>query len=207
MNPTSSPDSTSDVPLPPRSPLLMNRDDTALVVIDIQEKLLPLIDQHETILGNVRKLLAAAELLNVAVGCTEQYPKGLGPTVSPIADAIKQLDDSQIAEKIMFSCRECESLFQSLSNRGIHKLLLCGIESHVCVAQTALDMLASGFDVFLCVDAIGARNSVDHRIAIRRLESAGCTLTTTEAAMFEWCVKAGSDSFKAISKLVVQGVD
>lgn len=205
MCPTSSQDGTSDTPIAPRSPLLMNPDDTALIVIDVQEKLLPLIDQHEALVNNLRQLLAAAKILKLPVACTEQYPKGLGPTVAPIADALGQLDQCRIAEKIMFSCRECDSLFRELSAQGIHKLLLCGIESHVCVAQTALDMLASGFDVFLCVDAIGSRKPVDHRIAIRRLESAGCTLTTTEAAMFEWCVKAGSDSFKAISKLVVQG--
>ena len=205
MCPTSSQDATSDTPLPSRSPLLMNPDDTALLIIDVQEKLLPLIDQHQALTGNIQQLLAAAKILNVPVACTEQYPKGLGPTIEPLADALDQLDTSQRAEKIMFSCRECESIFQTLSSQGIHKLLLCGIESHVCVAQTALDMLASGFDVFVCVDAIGSRNAVDHRIAIRRLESAGCTLTTTEAAMFEWCVKAGSEQFKAISKLVVQG--
>ena len=95
-------------------------------------------------------------------------------------------------------------MFDGLSESGIYNLLLCGIESHVCVAQSALDLLAQGFNVFVCVDAIGARSAVDHRVAIRRLENSGVTLTTTEAALFEWCEKAGSKNFKQISKLVQQ---
>lgn len=187
-----------------RSPLLMNSDDSALVVIDVQEKLLPLISNREQISWNISRLLAGAETLGVAVCGTEQYPKGLGSTVEPIAGRLRSLSQHGVPEKTMFSCRECGSVFSALSSSGIHNLLLCGIETHVCVAQSALDLLSQGFNVFVCIDAIGARSHVDHRVAIRRMESCGVTLTTTEAVLFEWCERAGSEKFKAISKLVQQ---
>lgn len=185
----------------PRSLHLMNADDTALVVIDLQEKLLPLIRDSKRIAWNVKRLLSAAEALGVRVVGTEQYPQGLGSTVDEVAQPLRQLA-GQPGEKKMFSCRECTSQFAKLNEQGITKLLLCGIETHVCVAQTALDMLAAGFSVYLAVDAVGTRHAIDHDVALRRLESSGCTLTTTEAAMFEWCTDASNEHFKTISVLV-----
>jgi len=104
----------------------------------------------------------------------------------------------------MFSCRECDSTFKELSSQGVHNLLICGIESHICVAQSSLDLLSQGFNVFVCVDAVGARHAIDHETALRRLENSGVVLTTTEAVLFEWCEKSGSDQFKQISKIVQQ---
>ena len=190
-------------PHQPRSPLMMNSFDTALIVIDMQEKLLPHISEAKIVTWNIGRLLAGADALGVKVGGTEQYPRGLGETVTEISQPLHRLaGDHRVDEKIMFSCRQCKTLFDGLAADGIRKLLLCGIETHVCVAQTALDMLAAGFDVFLCVDAVGTRHPIDHEIALRRLESSGCTLTTTEAALFEWCETAGAEGFKRISKLV-----
>ena len=189
-----------------RSSQLINSSDTALVIVDMQEKLLPAIVHSEAILSNVQRLLATAEILGVAVIATEQYPKGLGPTVPSLAESIARCSSKWLPEglpdKTMFSCRECESVFSKLQAGGIHNLLLSGIETHVCVAQTALDMIAAGFNVQLCVDATGSRFALDHEVAIRRLEAEGCTITTTEAAMFELCERAGSDSFKAMAKLL-----
>ena len=189
-----------------RSPQLINSNDTALVIIDMQEKLLPAIRRNEEILSNVQRLLATAEILGVAVVATEQYPKGLGPTVSGLAESVAHCSakwlPAGLPAKTMFSCRECELVFKNLHANGVQNLLLCGIETHVCVAQTALDMIAAGFSVQLCVDATGSRFELDCEIAIRRLEAEGCTITTTEAAMFELCERAGSDSFKAMAKLL-----
>ena len=189
-----------------RSPQLINSDDTALVVVDVQEKLLPAIKQNEQILENIERLLATAEILGVAVVAAEQYPKGLGPTVASLVKPIARCSAKWLPEglpaKTMFSCRECESIFKNLKASGIQNLLLSGIETHVCVAQTALDMIAAGFNVQLCVDATGSRFALDHEVAVRRLEAEGCTITTTEAAMFELCERAGNDSFKAIAKLL-----
>ena len=158
-----------------RSCQLINSNDTALVIVDMQEKLLPAIEQGETILANIERLLATAEILGVAVVATEQYPKGLGSTVASLAETIARCSAKWLPEgppaKTMFSCRECEAVFKNLKTSGIQNLLLTGIETHVCIAQTALDMIAAGFSVQLCVDAIGSRFALDHEIAIRRLES------------------------------------
>lgn len=185
----------------------MNADDSAMVAIDLQERLIPQIQGYKTILSNVQRLLATAELFSVAVIGTEQYPKGLGPTVESIREQILKLNGcgaTDLPAKTMFSCRECEAPFQALLDAGIRKLLLCGIETHVCVAQTALDMVSAGFNVWIAVDAVGSRFVQDHEIALKRLEAHGCHLTTTEAAMFEICEKAGNEQFKSVSKLLRQ---
>ncbi|MEM9940757.1 MAG: hydrolase [Planctomycetota bacterium] len=183
-----------------RSPHLMNADDTALLVIDMQEKILPHIHQNHRIVWNTRRLVESAHLLKMEVGHTEQYPKGLGKTVDPISMLMTDRG-SQPAEKTMFSCRECGQLFQKFAQQGIQNLLLCGIETHVCVAQTALDLLAANFNIYVAVDAVGSRFQIDHQTALQRLQYSGVVLTTTEAAMFEWCQNSKSNSFKQISRL------
>ena len=136
--------------------------------------------------------------MDVPVIATEQYPKGLGSTVEPL----KSMLPTPVPEKLMFSCRECDGEFGELQSRGVHNLLVTGIESHVCVLQSTLDFLSMGFDVFVVVDAIGSRFEIDHETALCRLELSGATLVTTEMSLFELCERAGSDQFKAISKIV-----
>lgn len=181
----------------PRSPELMNADDTALLVIDVQAKLVPLLPQAGRLVWNIRRLIDGAEMLGVAIGATEQYPRGLGETVPELAARLKERH-----EKITFSCGSAAALFADWRERGIHRVLVAGIEAHVCVQQTVLDLLANGWRVYLAIDAIGARHEIDYRTALRRMESSGATLTTTEAALFEWCRVAGTPQFKQISKLV-----
>jgi nicotinamidase-related amidase len=181
----------------PRSPELMNRDDAALLVVDMQAKLLPLIAGHERIVWNVRRLIDGAKILGVATSATEQYPQGLGPTVTELAERL-----GPIPGKLAFSACECADIVTSWRDRGIWKILVCGIETHVCVGQTVHDLLGEGFRVYVAADAVGARGILDHEIALRRMDSAGATLTTTEAALFEWCARAGSPEFKQISQLV-----
>lgn len=180
-----------------RSPELMSRDDTALLVVDMQERLLKLIRGHEKLIWNVRRLIDGAKILGLPVAATEQYPQGLGPTAALLAERL-----GQIPAKLKFSCGECGDIFADWRERGIYKILLCGIESHVCVQQTAIDLLGEGYQIYLAADAIGARGTMDHDIALRRLDSAGATLTTTEAALFEWCEVAGTPEFKQVSALV-----
>ena len=184
-----------------RSPLLMNAQDSALVVIDVQEKLIPHIRNHEELTWNIGRLITGAELLGLRIVATEQYPRGLGATIEAIRQPLRTAK-SPIPEKTMFSCRECADEFSNLYQQGIHKLLVTGIETHVCVAQSALDLIAAGFSVYVCVDAVGSRHRVDHETALRRLENSGAVLTTTEAALFEWCERASREEFKAISKLI-----
>ena len=175
----------------------MSRRDSALLVVDVQEKLVSLIPGHARLVWNIRRLLDGALMLGVPVAATEQYPQKLGPSVPEVTSRI-----ATIPEKRMFSCRECQPLFADLRDRGIRKLLVVGIEAHVCILQTVYDLLAEGFHVHLAVDAIGSRFPLDCEIAIRRLESSGATLTTTEAALFEWCETSAAPEFKQISALV-----
>ncbi|MBN1852528.1 MAG: isochorismatase family protein [Pirellulales bacterium] len=187
-----------------RSTELMRAGQTGLLVVDIQEKLIPHILDHARIVWNARRLIDGALTLGVAIAATEQYPRGLGKTVEPLASKLPGV----LPDKVAFSCGACGGIFTDWKKAGIHYVLVCGIETHVCVQQTALDLLAAGFRVYLAVDAIGARGWVDHEIALRRMESAGATLTTTEAALFEWCEKAGTAEFQTISQLVKErGLD
>jgi nicotinamidase-related amidase len=180
-----------------RSPELMNRDDAALLVVDMQAKLLPLIPGQARLIWNIRRLIDGAKILGIPVAATEQYPQGLGPTTPELAGLL-----GNIPAKTAFSCGECGEIFAGWRERGIWKILVCGIETHVCVGQTVHDLLGEGFRVYVAADAVAARGSIDHDIALRRMDSSGATLTTTEAALFEWCGRAGSPEFKQISQLV-----
>ena len=180
-----------------RSPELMSAGDTALLVVDVQEKLMPLVPGQHVIVWNIRRLLDGAAALGVPVYATEQYPKGLGPTVPELVSRLPfRLD------KLAFSCTACEPLVAALDTAKRFKVLVVGIEAHVCVQQTVLDLLAGGFRVYVAVDAIGARHDIDYRTALNRMDSCGATLTTTEAALFEWCEVSGTPEFKKISALV-----
>ena len=180
-----------------RSPALMDRQDTGLLVVEVQEKLIQLIRGHRSLVWNISRLLRAARQLEVPVFATEQYPQGLGATV---AELMEHLED--IPEKLTFSCAGCPDLVKSWREADVFKILVAGIESHVCIQQTVLDLLANGFQVYVAVDAVGARRKVDHEVAVQRMESAGAVVTTTEAALFEWCQVAGTPDFKEISRLV-----
>lgn len=185
--------------LPPRSPELMNADDTALLVVDVQEKLIPVIRNAEIIQWNISRLLQAADALDIPAAATEQYPQGLGHTTIPTSTLPEIIE-----EKTMFSCRETAAIFTNWADAGIRKFLICGIETHVCIQQTVMDLLAEGFQIYLAIDALGARHDLDHQTGLRRMEGSGAVLTTTEAAMFEWCETATNPAFKTISGLVRQ---
>jgi nicotinamidase-related amidase len=180
----------------PRSPELMNRDDTSLLVIDMQEKFLAVIPDSEEIIWNCRRLLDAATALGVPIAATEQYPEKMGATVPELKERI-----GDAPEKKAFSASVCGEVFERWRAEGRFRVLICGIESHVCVAQTAFDLTAAGFEVYLAIDACGSRSAIDFATALGRMESAGIILTTTEAAMFEWCATADAPEFKKISAL------
>ena len=180
-----------------RSPELMNRDDCALLVVDVQSKLLPLIPGRERLVWNIRRLIDGATILAVPVAATEQYPQGLGGTAPELAQRL-----GNIPSKTAFSCAECGEIFAGWRDKGIWKILVCGMETHVCVGQTVHDLLGEGFRVYVAADAVAARGQLDHDIALRRMDSSGATLTTTEAVLFEWCGVAGTPEFKQISQLV-----
>jgi nicotinamidase-related amidase len=187
----------TDQPHFTRSPELMSADDTALAVIDVQQKLVSLIPGHERIVWNIRRLLDGAKQLGVTILATEQYPQGLGGTVAELASRLPDVID-----KTAFSGCGSDQFCQRLAQINVPKVLLAGIEAHVCVQQTALDLVANGYRVFVAADAVGSRFTVDHETALRRMELGGVTLTTTESSLFEWCQRSGTPQFKQISALV-----
>jgi nicotinamidase-related amidase len=181
----------------------MNAGDSALLVVDVQERLLPVIADHQRLVWNIGRLIDAARLLDVSIAATEQYPSGLGLTVEPLRQRLLNAAPP-IPAKLSFSCGGCPELFQTWKQQGRFKILVVGIETHVCVLQTVLDLIAAGFDVYVAVDAVGSRFPVDRTIALQRMETAGAIMTTTEMSMFEWCDCAGTPAFKQISQLARQ---
>ncbi|MCP3693160.1 MAG: isochorismatase family protein, partial [Planctomycetaceae bacterium] len=151
----------------------MSRHDTALLVVDVQGKLASLVQDQANMTWNIHRLIRAAQTLGLPVAGTEQYPEGLGPTIPVLAELL-----TNITSKRAFSCGEIGSLFADWSSQGIHKILLAGIEAHVCIQQTAFDLLSAGFQVYLAVDAISSRQQLDAQVALARLEACGATLTT-----------------------------
>jgi len=182
-----------------RSPHLMSKNDTGLLVIDIQTKLMDKIPQQAQVVANTLKLVKGAKILGLPVYATEQYPKGLGPTVSELTSVLPNK-----LEKVSFSCGVLPEVIQFFKDKSVQKVLLTGVEAHVCVLQTALDLMARGFQVYLAADAVGSRHEQDLELGLRRLERSGVVLTTSEAALFEWTEKAGTPEFKEISKLVME---
>ena len=167
-----------------------------LAVIDVQERLLAAIPDAGRVVARCQRLAEAATLLGVRAVLTEQYPQGLGHTPADLAATLPPA-----ASKMAFSCSGCQS-FDSAVTAGTTAVVLAGLETHVCVMQTALDLLAAGMSVHVAVDAVASRHAIDHEIALRRLEAAGAILTTSEAVLFEWCRTAEHRQFQAIRRLV-----
>ena len=168
-----------------------------LCVVDVQERLVPAMADGVAVVDRCRRLAEAARLLGVAAVVTEQYRKGLGATVPQLAGLLPPP-----LEKLAFSCCGAEGFWEAIP-QPVGQIVLCGLETHVCVAQTALDLLAAGYAVFLAVDAIGSRHAVDRDVALRRLEAAGSVPTTSEAILFEWCRSAAHPQFQSVRRLVL----
>jgi nicotinamidase-related amidase len=175
----------------------MSAGDTGLLIVDMQEKLLPLISGGPALVRTVAFLIDAARLVDLPVQATEQYPRGLGATVAELAQRLPERPD-----KTAFSCCAIPSVVDRFYRTARMKVVLAGIEAHVCVLHTALDLLALDFRVYVAVDAVGSRYPLDRDIALRRLEQAGAILTTAETCAFEWVGGSGHPRFKDMSKLV-----
>lgn len=171
--------------------------DGALLLIDLQEKVLATLRYRELVIANAARLARAAAILAVPTLGTEQYPKGLGPTVPGVAELLPTWP-----EKATFHACGAPGILDRLADGAIRHVTLAGIEAHVCVAQTALELLDRGYVVQVPADAVGSRSSMDWEIALRRLERAGAVVTTTEAVLFEWTESSAHPRFKEISALV-----
>jgi nicotinamidase-related amidase len=178
-------------------PTHLSAQESAILVIDVQDKLMSKIPAADAITRNMVFLLDAAKLLGVEAAATEQYPKGLGPTVAPLVHHLPARPD-----KLAFSSCAVPGLLDGFRARNRTKIVLVGIETHVCVLNTALDLLAAKFHVYLAADALASRYAIDHDIALRRLIQAGAIPTTVETCVFEWLGGSNHPQFKPISALV-----
>ena len=174
---------------------VLDRERAALVVVDVQEAFRPAVLAFEVVAANAAALVRGAGILGIPVLATEQYPKGLGRTVPEVAE---HLNGVEPLEKTCFSAAEAEGF--DLGGRS--QALLCGIESHVCVSQTAHDLLDRGLEVHVARDAVSSRTEENRELGLHKMESAGAVLTSVETALFELLGAAGSDEFKQVQALV-----
>lgn len=169
-------------------------------MIDLQEKLVPVMFNSQHLLERCKILLNGLNVLKIPLIVSEQYPKGLGTTVSKLQDAIDE--SSPIIEKTSFSCLGSDTFESKLKDINRDIVLVFGIESHVCVLQTVLDLIAQGKTAVVIVDCISSRQRRDMRVALKRMKKEGAFLSTYESILFELCQTSGTEEFKTISKLV-----
>jgi nicotinamidase-related amidase len=175
-----------------------NRKEVALVVVDVQDSFLPVIFEMGRVSENCAKLVKAFKVLGVPILHTEQYPQGLGLTIPDLA----VLFEDKPIEKIEFSCLRNKKFKEKLTTLKVKALVICGIEAHVCVLQTALDALKAGYEVYVVEDAVSSRKKTDWNTAVERLRQGGAHIVSAEMMIFQLMEKAGTDEFKEIQKIV-----
>lgn len=180
-------------------PRLTDPSLSCLAVIDIQEKFGPAMPGFLGIATAAGKLVSGCVLAGTHVLATEQYPKGLGATVEVVKQA---LGDRAIMEKTSFSCAGVPEFMKALKSTGAKNTILCGVETHVCVCQTGLDLIEAGYNVFVVVDAVSSRRRTDHETALRRLEKSGAIPVTVESVLFELLGNARHPAFRQIQAIV-----
>jgi len=178
---------------------LLDRNDTIFVAIDFQEKLMPVMSNLEKLEATAAKLARGMKELGIPAIVTQQYTKGIGETVPAIAEAIGAFEP---VEKTSFSCLGCPDFVERLEAAGKKNVVVCGIEAHICVQQTVLELLERGYHVHLVVDCISSRDEMNKMWAISRMGEAGAQITTYEAVLYELLQNSKADGFKAISKIV-----
>ena len=182
-----------------KTSLRLTRAKAGLVVVDVQERLLPAIFERERVLQNCVRLIQGAAVLQLPIFATEQYRLGLGPSVPEVAAAIPGFAP---LEKLAFSACGATGFAAALEQKQVSEALLCGIEAHVCVTQTCLDLLDQGFRVFVAADAVSSRTPENYRFGLDRMRAAGAVIVSTEMALFELLERAGTAEFKQILNLV-----
>lgn len=175
------------------------REHTTGLVIDIQERLYPYISGNESLTANTSILIRGLQAMNIPVITTVQYSKGLGPTIGPLQELLPAGD---VIEKLAFSCCGEPAFMQKLRSTGRKFVVACGIESHVCVLQTTIDLLELNYIPVIVEDCVGSRRPNDKQQALARMRKAGAIITTYESVLFELLRYSGTEEFKAISKLV-----
>lgn len=179
--------------------MLIERARSCLLIVDIQEKLAPAIAEAAGVVRNSGILMRAANRLAVPVILSEQYPQGLGATVPELRSLAPE---SARLSKISFSCAADPGLQHRVQEAGRSQLVVCGMEAHVCVLQTALGFKGNGYETFVVADAVSSRALPNRELALRRLAENGIELVTTEMVVFEWLARAGTAEFKEVSQLI-----
>jgi nicotinamidase-related amidase len=182
-----------------KAPELLTNDKTALLVIDMQERLFPVMHDKEKLLRNVIKLIRGAQVLEIPIVLTEQYPKGLGPTLPEIKELLPNVKP---IEKVVFNCCDETAFCQALEALKRNQVLISGIEAHICVYQTAMSLTRAGYEVQVVGDCIASREIEDNMVALFKMGAAGISLTTMEMALFELLRVAKGDKFRQISGIV-----
>lgn len=180
--------------------MLIDHNLSRLLVVDLQEKLMPSIHDGENLVNNCRWLIQVASSLDIPILASEQYPKGLGPTIEPIKTLLK---DDAFMEKQYFSCLSDDGCRNTLLDKHYPQVVIIGTEAHVCVMQTALEMQAAGIQVFLVEDCIASRDPNNKHLAIERMRQAGIILVSREMVAFEWLRKANTHVFRHINRTYI----
>ena len=178
---------------------MLAADNSVLLIIDVQEKLFRAIYQKEQLLDNLQRLIKGIKVLEIPILVTEQYPEGLGSTILGIAQL---LPDIRPIPKVSFSCCGDDTFLQAFKKLSRKQVLIAGIESHICVYQTAADLLTAGYEVHAVSDGISSRTEQNRDIGLKMMTQHGAKVTSTEAVLFELLKIAKGDKFKAISKIM-----
>ncbi len=186
----------------PPHPMTLSRDHTTLAVLDVQERLFHAMDadHREEVMRNIKVLAVAARRLHVPILVTEQYPKGLGHTLQELKDTLGP--GVEPIEKVTFSCCGIEPFRSRLTTLGARHVVLTGIEAHVCVLMSALDLLAEGYTVHVVADAVTSRTQGNWRLAMGQLRQAGAVVTGTESVLFQLLRQADTDEFRELARLI-----
>ncbi|MCG3130349.1 MAG: putative hydrolase YcaC [Phycisphaerae bacterium] len=172
-----------------------------LAVIDVQEKLMPAIRDAARVLEGVRQLVRGARVFDLPILVTEQYPRGLGGTDASVLEALSG-SGAKVLEKPSFSACGTPQVRDALRASERTQVLVAGVETHVCILQSALDLACQDYDVFVCADAVGSRGALSHETALDRMRQAGVRVTTVESALFELCERCDAERFKPMLELV-----
>ncbi len=182
-----------------RHDLILDKGNSILVIVDFQQKLLATFKKPDGLVENCVKLIRFAKIVGLPIVWTEQYPKGLGPTVDEIASELSGLAP---VEKLSFSCFGEPGFVEELSRHKARQVIVCGIETHICVEQTVLDGIACGYQAHVAVDACGSRKKSDHKAGLRKMDQGGAVLTSSEMAMYEVLGRSDAEGFRDVLKLV-----
>ncbi len=178
--------------------MLMNAANSLLLIIDVQEKLAPTMSASREVISGCARLIGAAGSLGVPCLFTEQYPKGLGPTMVDLRQAAEK--NAKYLPKTEFSCAKNEAILQEIKNSGRKQIIMAGVELHICVLQTALDLKAARYDVFVVANACSSQDAAQHVLSYQRLLAAGVEVVSLEMVIYEWLEKSGTDVFKEVVK-------